>query len=416
MNFIKTSFYSGISTAVSLATKLITNKIVAVYLSTDGMYILGQLKDFLNITNIFSHFGTANGTIKYTAEYKDDEVSLKSILGTSFKIHLYFSLIVLIILLFFNKQISIYLFGDSIYKTFLIILGFSIVGVSIQTFFLSILNGLTKVKLYVMINIIATIIGAFILVFLIINYDIEGALYAFAINQFLAFLVTLIILFVYKPFKLSLLITPFKTESFKKLSQFSLMSLVAPICLISATFFVRNFLKTEFDQNHAGSWEGMWRISAMYLLFLTTTFKFYLIPTFSSLTGSELRKEVFKVWKFMLPIILLITLTIYFFKDFMINTLLDKKFFLISILIGYQLLGDCVRINSWVLGNILISKAKTKAFIFFQIEWALVFSLLSYLLVNHYGFVGVAMAYFGAYLIHFILMNLYFRKLLWIKA
>jgi PST family polysaccharide transporter len=211
-----------------------------------------------------------------------------------------------------------------------------------------------------------------------------------------------------------LLIAPFKTQSFKKLSQFSIMALVAPICLISATFFVRNFLKTEFDQSHAGSWEGMWRISAMYLLFLTTTFKFYLIPTFSSLSGQELRKEVFKVWKFMLPVIILITLTIYFLRDFMINTLLDEKFFLISVLIGYQLLGDTVRINAWVLGNILISKAKTKAFILFQIEWALVFSLLSYVLVNQFGFVGVAMAYFGAYLIHFILMNIYFRKLLWI--
>jgi len=416
MNFIKTSFYSGISTAISLAAKLITNKVVAVYLSTDGMYLLGQLKDFLNITNIFSNFGTANGTIKYTAEYKDDQAALKSILGTSFKVHLYFSIVVFLILLFFNKQISIYLFGDDIYKTFLIILGFSIVSISIQSLFLSILNGLKKVKLYVLINVIATIIGALILVGLIIKYNIEGALYAFAINQFLAFLVTLIILFIYKPFKLSLLFATINLESFKKLSQFSLMALIAPICLISATFFVRNFLKTEFDQNHAGSWEGMWRISAMYLLFLTTTFKFYLIPTFSSLTGSELRNEVFKVWKFMLPVILLITLTIYFLRDFMINTLLDEKFFLISVLIGYQLLGDTIRINSWVLGNILISKAKTKAFIFFQIEWALVFSLLSYILVNQYGFVGVAMAYFGSYLIHFILMNIYFRKLLWAKT
>jgi PST family polysaccharide transporter len=416
MNFIKTSFYSGISTAISLAAKLITNKVVAVYLSTDGMYLLGQLKDFLNITNIFSNFGTANGTIKYTAEYKDDQAALKSILGTSFKVHLYFSIVVFLILLFFNKQISIYLFGDDIYKTFLIILGFSIVSISIQSLFLSILNGLKKVKLYVLINVIATIIGALILVALIIKYNIEGALYAFAINQFLAFLVTLIILFIYKPFKLSLLFATINIESFKKLSQFSLMALIAPICLISATFFVRNFLKTEFDQNHAGSWEGMWRISAMYLLFLTTTFKFYLIPTFSSLTGSKLRNEVFKVWKFILPVVLLITLTIYFLRDFMINTLLDEKFFLISVLIGYQLLGDTVRINSWVLGNILISKAKTKAFIFFQIEWALVFSLLSYILVNQFGFVGVAMAYFGSYLIHFILMNIYFRKLLWAKT
>jgi len=415
MNFLKISFYSGISTTISLITKLITNKIVAIYLSTDGMYMLGQLKDFLNITNVFSNFGTINGTIKYTAEYKNDEASLKNVLGTSFKVHLYFSLLVFFILLIFNKSISQYLFGDDTYTTFLIVLSFSIIGTSIQAFFLSVLNGFKQVKLYVLINIIATIISALILIFLIIKYDLKGALYAFAINQFLAFFITIIILLIYKPFNLKFLFTPLKMSFFKKLSQFSLMALVASICLISATFFVRNFLKTEFDQGHAGSWEGMWRISAMYLLFLTTTFKFYLIPTFSSLSDLELKKEVFKVWKFMLPVIIIIALTIYTLRDFVVNTLLDEKFFLISVLIGYQLLGDTIRINAWVLGNILISKAKTKAFILFQIEWALVFSLLSYFLVNYYGFIGVSMAYFGAYLVHFILMNIYFRKLLWVR-
>lgn len=416
MNFFKTSFFSGISTTISLIAKLITNKIVAIYLSTDGMYLIGQLTDFLKISTVVSNLGIVNGTIKYTAEYQNDETSLKEIIATSFKIHLYFSFLVLLVILFFNKTISQYLFNDVSYSTFIIILGFSIISTSIQTLFLSILNGLKRVKIYVLINVVATIIGALILVLLIINFNIDGAFYAFAINQFLAFLVTTLLLLIYKPFKLSILFAPFKTSSFKKLSKFSLMALVAPICLISATFFVRNLLKTEFDENHAGSWQGMWKISAMYLLFLTTTFKFYLIPTFSNLKGSKLRREVFKVWKFMFPVILIITLIIYTLKDFVVDTLLDEKFFLISIIIGYQLLGDVIRINAWVLGSVLIAKAKTKAFIFFQIEWALAFSILSYLLINQFGFIGVAMAYLGAYLIHFILMNIYFAKLLWLES
>ena len=36
MNFIKTSFLSGISTAISLLARLISTKIVAVYLGTNG--------------------------------------------------------------------------------------------------------------------------------------------------------------------------------------------------------------------------------------------------------------------------------------------------------------------------------------------------------------------------------------------
>ena len=51
MNFIKTSFLSGISTAISLLARLISTKIVAVYLGTNGMFLMGQLKDFLRLGN-----------------------------------------------------------------------------------------------------------------------------------------------------------------------------------------------------------------------------------------------------------------------------------------------------------------------------------------------------------------------------
>ena len=87
MNFLKTSFFSSIGTAINLVTKLITNKIVAVYLSTEGMFLLGQLKDFLKVSQVISNAGTVNGTIKYTAEYQHHETQFKVILGTSFKIH-----------------------------------------------------------------------------------------------------------------------------------------------------------------------------------------------------------------------------------------------------------------------------------------------------------------------------------------
>lgn len=416
MNFLKTSIYSGISTTISLMVRLITNKIIAVYLGTNGMFLLGQLKDFLSITNVVSSFGTTNGTIKYTAEHKDNINELKNFLSTGFKIHLYFSLLVFTFTLIFNKWLSYYLFSDYQYSNFLVVLAFSLVSISIHTFFMSILNGLKNIKLYVIINIIATILSAIVLISLVLKFKTIGALYAFAINQTLTFIVSLGLIGLYKPFSLKHLFSPFKTNYFKKLSKFSLMALAGPICLISATFFVRYHISTEFDKNHAGSWEGMWRISAIYLLFLTTTFKFYLLPTFSRLSNNQLKREVFKIWLSILPIILIISLGVYLLKDIVITFLFSKEFLLINSLIVFHLLGDIIKINCWVLGNILISKAKTKAFILFQIGWSLLFIILTYIFVKVYGFVGVSIAYFVAYILHFILLNIYFRNLLWLKA
>ena len=416
MNFIKTSIYSAASTTISLLVKLITNKVIALYLGTNGMFLMGQLKDFLKIGNTLGTMGIETGTVKYTSELNNKEKDFKDLVGTSFKIHLYSSLIIIGLILIFYNYLTLSIskeMSEINNYSFKYLLCFSIISFSIQTFIMSVLNGLKKIKIFILINIIATIISGGVLIFLVINYFTVGAYYALILSPIITLITALIICLFLKPFKLNFLNSVLKIKYFKNLSKFSLMAIMAPICLVGATFTVRYYIYDEFDSNHAGSWEAMWRISAIYLLFLTTTFKFYLVPTFTNLENNSLKKEVFKIWKTILPIIVIITLGVYIAKDLIIDILFTSEFNLINSLILFHLLGDIIKINCWVLGNILVAKAKTNHFILFQVEWSIVFVVLSIILANVYGFVGLSMAYFSTYIIHFLLLNIYFRKLLW---
>jgi PST family polysaccharide transporter len=416
MNFIKTSIYSAASTTTSLLVKLITNKIIAVYLGTNGMFLIGQLKDFLKIGNTLGTMGIETGNVKYSSEINKRENKFKDLLSTSFKIHLYTSLIIITLILIFYNYLTLPLtekLSEINNYSFKYILCFSILCFSIQTFIMSVLNGLKKIRIFILINIVATIISAGVLIFLVINYLTIGAYYALILSPIITLITALIICLFLKPFKLNFLNSIFKIQHLKNLSKFSLMAIIAPICLIGATFIVRYYISEKFGANYAGSWEAMWRISAIYLLFLTTTFKFYLVPTFTNLEKNGLKKEVFKIWKTTLPIIIIITLAVYISKDLIINILFTSEFKLVNSLILLHLLGDIVKINCWVLGNILVAKAKTTHFILFQIEWSIVFVVLSIILANKYGFAGLSIAYFTTYLIHFLLLNIYFRKLLW---
>ncbi len=415
MNFIKTSFLSGLSTAISLLARLISTKIVAVYLGTNGMFLMGQLKDFLRLGNTIGSFGIENGIVKYVSEYDNDKSKLSNIIGTSFKINFTSALIFSGLIIIFKNQIADFLQINFSENFYFLILIFSIISASIHTCFLSIYNGLNKIKLYVLVNIFSNIISAIILVILVLEMEIIGAFYALAINQIFSLLINVLFFFIYKPFEIGWVFKKFVYDNLKKLSSFSIMAVVGPTCLIISTFIVRDFIFAEFGSDYAGSWEAMWRISAIYLLFLITTFKFYLIPTFSKLDDNELKKEVFKIWKVVIPIIIIITAGVYITKDLIINILLSEEFMLINTIIFFHLLGDIIKINCWVLGNIMISKADTKSFIFFQIEWSVIFVALTYLFIGKYGFVGVSISYFITYIIHFSLLNLYFRKLLWIN-
>ncbi len=416
MNFIKTSFYSAISSGISIITKLITQKIVAVYLGTQGMFILGQLKDFLQFSQSIGTFGITNGIIKYSSQYQNQKNELGKFLSAGLKTHVIFSVLVLIFTLLFSNWLSELLFNNSKYSIYLVILSFSLISVTIHTLLMSILNGLKKIKLYIGISIITSVLSAIVLIVLVVNKLIEGAFLAFSIIQILSFITSLGLILIYKPFNINLLLQKFDISKFKMLSKYSVMAIVGPICLIATTLFVRNYIETNFDIDHAGSWEGMWRISDMYLLFLTTTFKIYLLPTFSGLEGAKLKNEVFKMWKTVTPIIIVIVLLVYLLKDTVIKLFLSENFLLISSILLFQLLGDVIKINCWVLGNLILAKAKTKFFIFLQVNWAFVFCVSSVLFIKTYGFKGVAIAYFFSYIIHFIVMNIYFRKLLWQKT
>lgn len=415
MSLLKTTFFSGISTGVSLICKLITNKIIAVYLGTNGMFLLGQLKDLINLGKITGTLGTENGVIKYVASYKEDQNKMKSFLSTAFKLHLYFSLFVCIITLVFRDQISNYLFNDLKFSNAIALLSFSFITLSMYSFFMAVFNGLKKIKTYITINIISTIIASSLVIFLVLKFNIIGAFYALVLSQILGFIVSIFFIRKYNLISLDNFTLKLDNTYFKNLTKFSYMAITAPICMVGATLFIRFFLNDKLGSEYAGSWEGMWRISAIYIMFLTTTFKFYLIPTFSEISGKALKKEVFKVWRLSIPSIIIITLAVYFLKDFIIPLLFSDEFILINSIILFHLLGDAIKVNSWVLGNILVAKANTKVFILFQIVWAIVFCSLVVILVKIYGFVGVSMAYFATYVLHFIAMNIYFRKLIWIR-
>ena len=415
MNFIKTSFLSGLSTAISLIARLISTKIVAVLLGTNGMFLIGQLKDFLRLGNTISSFGIENGIIKYTSEFEKKEKDLSKIIGSSFKINFFSAIIFSLIVVLSKEHISDFLKINFNQNFYFLVLVFSIISASIHTCFLSIYNGLKKINLYVLVNIFSNITAAILLIILVTKMNIIGAFYALVLNQIIALLINIIFFIYYRPFNIQYLFDKLIKENFKKLSKFSLMAIAGPLCLIISTFIVRDYIYEFFGSDHAGSWEAMWRISSIYILFLITTFKFYLIPTFSKLEGNKLKNEIFKIWKFTIPIIILITMAVYLLKDFIITILLSKDFILINSIIFFHLIGDVIKINCWVLGNILISKANTKVFILFQIEWSFLFVILSIFLINYYGFVGVSIAYFITYIIHFSLLNLYFKNLIWKK-
>lgn len=415
MNFFKTSVLSGIQTAAKLVLGLLTNKLIAIYIGSEGFAIVGQFKDLLKTGSSLGQLGLDKGLVKYSALYENKKAELRQILSTAVIAQLVVSAVLAFVTIIFREPILNLLVGNSEQANLIWIIALGLLPMVFHSTLLSILNGWHLIKKYVWVSIIEYFAASILTLALIYFFRLDGLLISLGLVPVLKFLIVICYLR-YHNFDWDYFFDGFKTPPLKKLLHFSAMTISGTISLSLVLIATRKILSAKFGLDYAGYWEALWRISSLFVMVLTSAFGFYLLPTFSKLYTKYLRKEIFNIWKITIPTTILAGLILFFLKDFVIQLIFSEEFLVISGLIGFQILGGILKVNSWVLGNLILAKAHTKVFIGVQVGWALLFFLLSLLFLNLYGFWGISVAYFVAYLIHFIFMNVYFKKLLWRKA
>ena len=163
----------------------------------------------------------------------------------------------------------------------------------------------------------------------------------------------------------------------------------------------------------AGYWEGMNRISGLYLMFVTTSFSVYYLPKLSELKSAvHLRIEIVKAYKIITPIIAASLLMIYLLKDLVINILFTKEFYPMKELFFWQMLGDFFKILSWILAFVMVAKSMTKIYVITEIAFSVFLVVLSMVFINYFGVVGATISYCLNYFLYFVVMIIIFKKLL----
>ncbi len=405
LNLLKTSFLTLLSTIAKMISGLVINKAVSVFVGPSGLALIGQFQNTLQMMMVFAQGGINSGVTKYTAEYGSGNDNLSKLWSTSAKITLYCSIVFGAISILFSSYLSENILKSEQYGYIFIILGFTLVFFTLNQLLLSIINGLKQIKLFVFINITQSIYGLVFTTLLIIFFGLDGALIALVTNQSLIFFVVLWKLRRHKDILLNRFFCGWDGVHAKKLSSYSLMAVTsvctAPISLI----LVRNYIGESISWDAAGYWQAMLYISSIYLMIVTTALSTYYLPRLSEITERlELRSELIYGYKIIIPIVITLSFCIYFLKDLILWLLFSDDFKPMLDLFKWQLVGDCVKIMSWLLGYILIAKAKVKVVMFSEFYFSLQMVGLSVLFVSFYGLVGVTYAYVLNYVTHLFFM------------
>ena len=411
MNLLKTSVLNGVAVLIKTATMFILNKILAVYVGPGGYAAIGQFQNFIQMVTTFAGSAINTAVIKYTAEYHEDETKQRAIWKTAGSLVLIFSFIFSLIILIFQKQLSLYIFQTTAYQSVFAWFAAFLVLFNLNALFLAILNGKKEILKLVVANIAGSILSLLVTGFLAVQYHLYGALIALSIYQSLAFFVTLYLCYKADWFKISYLFGKIDKDTAKKFASFALMALVSAICVPLSQMVIRTYIGQEFGVNYAGYWEAMIRLSAAYLMLVTTTLGVYYLPRLSELSEfNVIKAEVYTGYKFIFPLAVLGGLIVYILRDWIIAVLFTKTFLPMRDLFFWQMIGDSLKIGSWILAYLMLSKAMTKLFVTTEITFALTSIALTYICTHFFGFEGVSIAHVINYCMYWIVLGYFIFK------
>jgi PST family polysaccharide transporter len=415
-DLIKVSVLNGISTVIKMMTGLVSIKIVSTVIGPAGIALLGQLNNFTNIILVFSNGGINSGITKYLSEYSKSENRYKPFLGTGFWISVIFSAILGLGMILAAKPLSLWILHDAGYKYVFYVFGVTIILYSLNAYITAIINGFKDYRSYIIASILGSIVSLCFSVFLALRFGLIGALISAVTFQSVVFFLTVLIVRKSSWFNWKTITDSFDREAAVKLGKFSLMALISAITVPGSQMIVRDYITWYRSIHEAGLWEGMNRLSIMYLFVVMTSMSVYYVPRLSEIKDkAEMRKEVLTVYKLMVPFLIFSIIVIYVLRDFIINLLFSSEFMGMNQLFTFQLLGDFLKMCGWLLGSILIAKAMTRIYIIMELVNFVNITVLSYFAVKWQGAWGATVAYSITHAIYLVCLLFVFRKLMFGK-
>ncbi|MGE6648192.1 O-antigen translocase [Shewanella colwelliana] len=412
MNLYKTSILSGISTLIGMISGFIITKVIAVYVGPSGMALIGQLQNFINLVMLSAGGFLKTALVKFTSEFSNDIEKRNSYWSASIVVISFFNLLSFVILFFYSSEISTLILKSDDFEFIFVIFSISLPLFILNTVLLSILNGLSEIRKFVILNIALNITSLFLVTMLSYLFKLNGALIAYVTNQSLVLLFSWLYLKNEPWFKFANFFSKSDRDAYKGLFGFALITIASVFSSNISMIYIRDFIINNLSLNDAGYWQGIWTLSQVVLSLVTVAFSTYLLPKLSALKEkNKISIELIASLKLMIPLTVFIAVMMYFLREIIIYILFTNDFISMSSLFLPQMLGNVVKVIGWVFGYVLVAKGMVKYTVSTEIFFAFTWFLLTKYFIAEFGLVGACYAYIVNSTLHaFSMLYLYVYK------
>lgn len=404
MSLAKASVWTAASTLVKIGAGLVIIKMLAVAFGPSGVGLAGNFRQLVTVLGVLAGAGIFNGVTKYIAQHHDEPEQLQRIVGTSSTMVLAFSSLLAVMFIMMAKPVSELLFDSADYQGLVRLVALVQMGIAWANLSLAIIKGFRDAAGNALALIAGSAIGvvAYYLCYQLGGYT--GALFGLALVPALVMIPAAIIMAKRRYVPLHYFRPSWDRILASHLGKFTLMTLVTAVTLPVAYVMMRNLLAKYYSWDDVGIWQGVSSISDAYLQFITASFSVWLLPTLARMKEKQqLVNEVTRTLKFVLPVVAGASLLVWLLRDFAIWLLFSSQFTAMRDLFAWQLVGDVLKVGSYVFGYLIIAKAALRFYILAEVCQFILLTGFSHWLIPTQGAAGAAQAYMATYIVYFTL-------------
>ena len=389
-----------------MASGILIAKVVAIHTGPSGMAMLGQVQSLVAALSGIAGSPGGNGLVRYTAECRERgfdacapwwSSSLKWGLGLLVPISVLAALAA--------EPISEWLFESNAYAWLVLLVSVGLPLSMANTFVASVLNGQENYRRYIGLGLISVVCATATMLVLIGQAGLNGALAAAALFSGISGAIMLAGAWRQPWFRLKYWWGRGELLHFRGVGGYVAMAITTAITAPLSLMIVRKILVDQVGWEQAGYWQAVYKISEVYLGVITIALGTYFLPRLSSLRGYEaIHREIAATAKVVMPLVAALALCVYLLRDFAITLLFTEAFRPARDLFAIQLLGDVIKILSWLYAYPMLSTGATKWFMATEIVFSLTLVLLTYFFVGEYGVDGAVIAYATNYFIYLLVI------------
>jgi len=407
---LKKSFWTTLASLAFAIQSLLTNKLFSLYFGPQGVTLLAHFQNIIAIFTTVPNDGVNRGVIRFLADSTIDNKQWSRYFNAALVLNLLSFIVCVVFMASFYSTLQ-HDFPKEIFSTTyisLFLLGMILHFASI--FLVNIFLATSYTIAYSVFSILSNVLGVCLTLSGLQSGMVNGLIFlSFAPSTVLVFMA----IYFVRINRKRLAAYQFATDktAVMQIGSFVLTALSGVVLGRMVDFFVRAYIIEAFQLYQTGLWQGVVKISDGYSTVFNAAFGMLFFVKISSMLNSPVELKSF-VRKSILYITLISSVglcIVWLLKSQILTLLYNADFVQAQGLMDFQLLGDLFKFPSWILGFLLLSQMRIKAYIATQAFSAFVYCFFIWFLIPLLGIEGLTLAHLLRFLIYLIIL-IYINK------